>query len=232
MKFPKGREQKGEKKLAYGRYNVKQTPRTANRVPNRNWKLHFFQSSRHRDEQRNVKQNTGNAGEKGGGGEQKWKVARWGGGWPREGERKVKGRVERIPGGVCYFANNPAENFHFDREKRRWGEGRVHVALRLRTGQCHTDQAWPPYGTVCSPPRERSSPPLSPTCYTHRIVSCFPRLFLNYDGETFFAAAREARQVLRALGPRELESFVIEFCFTVTGGALNVSMDFQNIRVI
>lgn len=170
--------------------------------------------------------------ERRGGGEQKWKVARWGGGWPREGERKVKGRVERIPGGVCYFANNPAENFHFDREKRRWGEGRVHVALRLRTGQCHTDQAWPPYGTVCSPPHERSSPPLSPTCYTHRIVSCFPRLFLNYDGETFFAAAREARQVLRALGPRELESFVIEFCFTVTGGALNVSMDFQNINAV
>lgn len=77
--------------------------------------------------QRNVKQNTR--------GKQKWKVAR------------LEKARERLRGGVCYFANNPAENFHFDREKRRWKGGgveRVHVALRLQTGQCHTDQAGRP----------------------------------------------------------------------------------------
>lgn len=96
MKFPKGREQKGEKKLAYGRYNVKQTPRTANRVPNRNWKLHFFQSSRHRDEQRNVKQNTGNAGEKGGGENrsEKWRAGE------EDGPEKAR---ERLRGGWREF---------------------------------------------------------------------------------------------------------------------------------
>lgn len=84
--------------------------------------------------QRNVKQNTR--------GKQKWKVVRL-----EKARERLRGEF-LVGGGVCYFANNPAENFHFDREKRRWKGGRgmerVHVALRLQTGQCHTDQAGRP----------------------------------------------------------------------------------------
>lgn len=84
--------------------------------------------------QRNVKQNTR--------GKQKWKVVRL-----EKARERLRGEF-LVGGGVCYFANNPAENFHFDREKRRWKGGRgmerVHVALRLQTGQCHTDQVGRP----------------------------------------------------------------------------------------
>lgn len=104
--------------------------------------------------QRNVKQNTR--------GKQKWKVAR------------LEKARERLRGGVCYFANNPAENFHFDREKRRWkggggGEGTRRIAATDRTMPYWP--GWLPYGsaTVCSPRGLQ----LSPTCYTHRTVLVF-----------------------------------------------------------
>lgn len=69
--------------------------------------------------------------------------------------------------------------------------GRVHVALRLRTGQCHTDQAGRPMEVPLCVLLVRS-PAFTNLLYTSNS-SCFLRLFRNYDGETFFAPAREAR---------------------------------------
>lgn len=150
--------------------------------------------------QRNVKQNTR--------GKQKWKVAR------------LEKARERLRGGVCYFANNPAENFHFDREKRRWKGG---GGWRGYTSHCgyRPDNAiltrlaalWKCHCVLSS-----RSPAFTNLLYTPNS-SCFLRLFRGYDGETFFAPPESCPRELQILvAVARWEFRAVEF----------VSMDFQN----